>query len=190
MLARAFKNDPINAYAFPNLAGRMKKMPYAYQYLLRYYLSYGGSFITSPQLEGVAVWIHSDNLGTSFWRMLISGAIWPAMKMGIEAGRKMLVFDKYMERKHSELVHVKHWYLFLLGVDPQQQGKGYASKLLREMLTGIDEEDLPCYLETEAERNVPIYEHFGFDVIDEFIVPNTMVKIWAMLREPKTINSK
>ena len=190
ILARAFKDDPINAYAFPNPAERIKKMPYAYQFLLRYYFSYGGSFITSPRLEGVAVWIRSDNLGTSFWKMLVSGAIWPAMKMGMEAGRKMQVFDQYMERKHSELVPVRHWYLFLLGVDPQHQGKGYASTLLRGMLSRVDEEDLPCYLETEVERNVPIYEHFGFDVIDEFIVPDTMVKIWAMLREPKTINNK
>ena len=190
MLARVLKDDPINAYAFPNPAERMRKMPYAYQFLLRYNLSYGGSFITSPNLEGVAVWIYSDYLGTSFWRMLISGAIWPATKMGIEAGRKMQVFNKYMDRKHSELVPIKHWYLFLLGVDPQHQGKGYASKLLREMLSRIDEEGLPCYLETEVEKNVPIYEHFSFNVIDEFIVPNTMVKIWAMLRNTKTINNK
>lgn len=186
MLARAFKDDPINAYAFPNLAERIKKMPYVYQFLLRYYLSYGGSFVTSPRLEGVAAWIRSDNLGTSFWKMLVSGAIWPAMKMGMEASRKMQMFSQYMERKHSELVPVKHWYLFLLGVDSQHQGKGYASTLLREMLSRIDEEGLPCYLETEVERNIPIYEHFGFDVINEFIVPDTMVKIWAMLREPKT----
>ena len=190
MLARALKDDPINAYAFPNPAERMKKMPYAYQFLLRYNLSYGGSFITSPQLEGVAVWIHSDNLGTSFWKMLISGAIWPAMKMGIEASRKMLVFNKYIDRKHSELVPMKHWYLFLLGVEPRHQGKGYASNLLRGMLYRIDKEGLPCYLETEVEKNVPIYEHFGFEVIDEFIVPNTMVKIWAMLRKPEVISEK
>ncbi len=188
MLARAFKDDPINAYAFPNPAERREKMPYAYQFLLRYNLSYGGSFITSPQLEGAAVWLHSDNLGTSFWKMLISGAIWPAMKLGIEAGRKMRVFDQHMERKHNELVPIKHWYLFLLGVDPQHQGKGYASTLLREVLSRIDEEGLPCYLETEVEKNVPMYEHFGFDVIDEFIVPDTMVKIWAMLRKPKVIS--
>jgi len=112
------------------------------------------------------------------------------MKMGIEASRKMLVFNKYIDRKHSELVPMKHWYLFLLGVEPRHQGKGYASNLLRGMLYRIDKEGLPCYLETEVEKNVPIYEHFGFEVIDEFIVPNTMVKIWAMLRKPEVISEK
>ncbi|MCJ7769665.1 MAG: GNAT family N-acetyltransferase [Dehalococcoidales bacterium] len=187
MLARAFKDDPINAYAFPNPAERMEKMPYAYQFILRYNLLYGGSFTTSPQLEGAAVWLHSDNLVMSFWKMLISGAIWPAMKIGMEACRKMRVFDQYMERKHSELVPTKHWYLLLLGVDPQHQGKGYAGKLLNEMFTVIDVEGLPCYLETESSQNVSMYQHFGFNVIDEFIVPDTMVKIWAMLRKPKVV---
>ena len=190
MLARAFKDDPFNVYAFPDPEERVKKMPYAYQFLIRYYISYGRCFITSPKLEGAAVWIHSDNLGTSFWRMIISGAIWPAMKMGVETGRRVQVLSNYIEKKHRELVPNKHWYLFLMGVDPKYQGKGYASQLLNGMLSEIDGEGLPCYLETEVERNVPIYKHFSFDVIDRFTVPNTQLNLVAMLREPETNSSK
>ena len=190
MLSKAFKDDPINAYAFPDPEERVERMPYAYQFLLRYNLLYGRIFMTSPKLEGVAVWVHSDNLGTPFWRMIISGAIWPAMKMGIEAGRKMQAFDNYMERKHRDLMPKKHWYLLLLGVDPKHQGKGYASQLLNGMLSQIDEEGLSCYLETEGSRNVSIYQHFDFKMIVEFTVPNTQVNLIAMLRKPKTINNK
>jgi len=190
MLSRAFEDDPFNTYAFPDPEERVRKMPYAHEFLLRYYISCGGSFITSPKLEGVAVWIHPDNLGTSFWRMIISGAIWPAMIMGIETGRRMQVLNNYIERKHRNLVPNKHWYLLLLGVDPKHQGKGYASQLLNGMLSEIDGEGLPCYLETEGDRNVSIYQHFGFKVIDKFTVPNTQVSLVAMLRESKTIIRK
>ncbi len=48
MLARVFKDNPINEYAFPNIEERMKKMPYAYQFVLRYNLLYGRVFVTSP----------------------------------------------------------------------------------------------------------------------------------------------
>ena len=167
MLVRAFKDDPFNTYAFPDLEERVKKMPCAYQFLLRYYISYGRCYITSPELEGVAVWIHSDNLGASFWRMIISGSIWPALKMGMGTSRRMQVLTDYIEKKHRQLVPGKHWYLFLIGVDPEYQGKGYASKLLNGMLSEIDKEGLPCYLETEVKKNAPIYRHFGFEVIDE-----------------------
>ena len=187
ILAQVFNDNAINAYVFPNPEERMEKMPFVYQFLLRYNFLYGRVFVTSPRLEGVAVWVYSDNLGTSSWRTLVSGAIWPAMKMGREAGRKMQVLDNYVEKKHRELVPTKHWYLYLLGVGLQYQGKGYASKLLNGMLKLIDGEGLPCFLETQGSQNTSMYQHFGFKVIDEFTVPNTPVKLVAMLREPERI---
>jgi len=98
-------------------------------------------------------------------------------------------FDQYIERKQAELAPVKHWYLAVLAVDPQHQGKGYASKLLNEMLSYIDEEGLPCYLETEGEKNIAMYQHFGFEAADEFAVPGMKDKLVAMLRKPKTTNN-
>ncbi len=182
ILARVFNDNAINEYAFPNPEERMEKMPYVYQLLLRYNLIYGRVFATSPRLEGVAVWVHSDNLGMSSWRMLVSGAIWPAMKMGREAGRKMNELDKYVNRKHREFVSAKHWYLLLLGVDPQYQGKGYASQLMKGMLSETDKEGLPSFLETQGNQNVSMYQHFGFKVVDEFTVPGTQITLVAMLR--------
>lgn len=193
MLSRAFKDDLKEV--FPDPEKRRVKTPYVNELYLLYEFSNSKAFITSPKLEGIAVWIHSDKrkertfwrILTS-WRMLTSGAIWPAMKIGIKALRKMQSLDKYMERKHKELAPNKHWYLAVLAVDPQHQGKGYATKLLNEMLSHIDEEGLPCYLETDGERNVSMYQHFDFEVVDEFVVPGTKDKVVAMLREPKTIN--
>ena len=33
-----------------------------------------------------------------------------------------------------------------------------------------------CYLETNADKNVPIYEHFGFKVVEKTVVPGSNVK--------------
>ena len=38
-----------------------------------------------------------------------------------------------------------------------------------------------CYLETNSDSNVPIYEHFGFKVIEKIIVPNSNVVHYSML---------
>jgi ribosomal protein S18 acetylase RimI-like enzyme len=67
-------------------------------------------------------------------------------------------------------------------VDHKFQGNGYASKLLRPMLKRLDEEVVPCYLETLEKHNVGLYEHFGFKVVDESNVPGTDLTNWAMLR--------
>jgi ribosomal protein S18 acetylase RimI-like enzyme len=185
MLTRVFKDEFKDA--FPDPDERRIKEPYANEFLIRRSYSYSEAFITSPQLEGVAVWSYSDKRKTrnSFWRTLTSGAIWQAIKIGRKPLKKMKTFDKYVEKKHSELAPFKHWYLAVLGVDPPHQGKGYGSKLVNEMLSRIDEEGLPCYVETEGEKNVSMYKHFGFKVLEEFVVPNTTEKLVAMLREPK-----
>ena len=189
MLSRAFKDDLKEV--FPDPEERRVKTPYVNELYLLYEFSNSKAFITSPKLEGIAVWIHSNKWKKrTFWRILTLGAIRPAMKIGIKALRKMQALDKYIERKHRELAPFKHWYLAMLAVDPQHQGKGYASKLLNEMLSYIDEEGLRCYLETEGEKNVSMYQHFGFEVVDEFVVPGTKDKLVAMLRKPKIINNK
>jgi ribosomal protein S18 acetylase RimI-like enzyme len=183
MLARAFYNDLVNQYAYPDEKEKNARLPYAYEFVMRYGLRYGQVHTTSKQLEGIAVWLPSDKYVMPFWRLLLSGAIWPALKMGKETGQRMQHFSKYIKVKHKDLAPFNHWYLMLLGVDPRFQGRGFGSRLLREMLTNIDEEYLSCYLETHNEQNVPMYQHFGFKVIDEFIIPETTVKLWAMLRE-------
>lgn len=51
------------------------------------------------------------------------------------------------------------------------------------MLDRIDKEGLPSYFETHDEKNVPLYEHFGFKVIEKANIPGLDVTNWAMLRE-------
>ncbi len=56
------------------------------------------------------------------------------------------------------------------------------------MLSYIDEEGLHCYVETDGEKNIAMYQHFDFVVVDEFVVPGTKDTMVAMLRKPKTVN--
>ncbi len=90
---------------------------------------------------------------------------------------------EYIDTVHKRLAPFKHWFLQIIGVDPQFKGKGYAGKLLHPMFARIDEEGLPCYLETLDETNVPPYEHFGFRIVEKSAIPETKLTNWAMLRE-------
>jgi GNAT superfamily N-acetyltransferase len=188
MLARAFMDDPIAILAYPNEKERRARLPYMYEFSLRYSFAFNEIYTTSERLEGVVVWrrrgIHHTE---SFWHIISSGAIWPALKMGTGIGKRMLTFYEYLENKHREIISGPHWYLMGLGVDPNYQGKGYASRLDRRMLARIDAERLPCYLETAKEQNVNVHQHLGFRVMDEFTVPGTTFKLWAMLRENKAV---
>ena len=89
----------------------------------------------------------------------------------------------YIDSTHLRLAPFQHWFLQIIGVDPAHQGKGYAGKLLNPMLARIDNEGLPCYLETHDQKDVSLYEHFGFKVIEESTVTGTSLTNWSMLRE-------
>jgi ribosomal protein S18 acetylase RimI-like enzyme len=65
-------------------------------------------------------------------------------------------------------------YVWFIGVDLGNQGKGEGSKLLKSLLALANEIDLLDCLETSTERNFRWYENFGFSVYtssDQFGFP-------------------
>ena len=185
MLGRAFWDDPIMAYVFPGEQERKTKIAYAFEFLIRYVFRYGEAYITSQNIEGATLWLYSENVNMSFGRAIRAGAVSVGLKLGSKAGDRFRHFGEYISSKHKRLASFRHLYLQTLGVDPQCQGQGYAGKLLKPVLARMDRESLPCYLETQEEKNVPLYEHFGFRVIEEFTIHDTTFRNWAMLRGPR-----
>jgi len=186
VLARAFDDYPIAEFAFPDVEERETRGPCMYEFTLNYGIHYGEVHATSERLEGVAIWLPPDMVSTTLWRLLRSGALPIMLRFGRGAGTRMAQFGRNIESIHKRNAPFRHWYLWTIGVDPQHQGKGHASTLLRAMFTSIDEEGLPCYLETQKEKNIPMYEHFGFKVVEQFVIPGTNFTNWAMLRHKAT----
>jgi predicted N-acetyltransferase YhbS len=58
--------------------------------------------------------------------------------------------------------HQPLWELGPLFVRKEMQGKGIGSALIRDHLKEIDAQDIPCALVTQEEKNIKIYERFGF----------------------------
>ncbi|MFC1973833.1 GNAT family N-acetyltransferase [Chloroflexota bacterium] len=185
ILTRAFWSYPVSVYAYPDELTRGKRLPYFFQFVLHYCVKYGEVYAPSSEIQGVAVWLAPDKFPMTIWRLLRSVPLPVMFNLGLESGKQMKPFNDYVDGVHKQLTPFKHWFLQVIGIDPCYQGKGYASKLLEPMLARIDKEGLSCYLETIDERNVSLYEHFGFRVVDESIVPHTELTNWAMLREAR-----
>ena len=60
-----------------------------------------------------------------------------------------------------------HWHIGPIGVVPAVQGQGVGTALLGSFLTTVDEDGSIAYLETDVDRNVSLYEKFGFQVIGQ-----------------------
>ena len=182
VLAAAFQNYPLLNYYYPDDLTKKRIAHYHLSLAVFSGIRYGEIYATSHNLEGVAIWIPSDKYPVTFWRLLRPVPLSVIFGLGRYGGNKMRHLGEHIDAVHQRLAPFKHWFLQTVGVEPRSQGKGYASKLIRPMLTRIDEEGLPCYLETLDEHNVPLYEHLGFTVVDKATIPKTSLTNWAMLR--------
>ncbi len=184
-LARSFQNYPAYKYYYPDVSMRTRVNQYCCSVIVYLGIHFGEVYATSPNLEGLAVWVHSKNYDVGLWNLLRAVPLAKLLGAGLSGALRMKAMERYTDSVHKRLAPFDHWYLLFLGVDPQFQGMGYASKLVRPMLKRMDREKIPCYLETQDEADVPIYLHFGFKIIEEGIIPNTTVKNWAMVRKFK-----
>jgi len=183
MLARAFQNDSLYTYVIPNADKRKKILPYYFQFRICYGVLYGEVYAISLNLEGLAVWIPSEKVHMTQWRMFRAGGFQLYLKAGREVISRLNSIEDYVFSIHRRYANFPHWHLSPVAVDPCCQRKGYARILLKAMLTRIDHEKLPCFLETQSEKNVSIYLRYGFKVVERGIIPGTEIHHWAMLRE-------
>jgi ribosomal protein S18 acetylase RimI-like enzyme len=69
-----------------------------------------------------------------------------------------------MNKREARDPHEPHWHIGPIGVRPELQGNGVGKALLKKFLTTVDEQGSPAFLETDVDRNVVLYESFGFSV--------------------------
>lgn len=182
VLTRSFKNDPLWLYLIPDTPKRMKVLPALFAMRIRTGIKYGEVYGTSSDLEGVAMWLPSEKTGIAFRDIMPRDLTAILPRLGIRPLLKMWSAARFIMDVRKRYAPPRYCYLASVGVDPEFQGQRFASKLVKTMLARLGLEHLPCYLETQNERNVSIYLHFGFKVLETSTIPGTAVRHWAMLR--------
>jgi GNAT superfamily N-acetyltransferase len=179
-LIRSFADDPVMAHVFRRQRRRDDGMRAYFSTQMRQdYLQWGGCYTTD------------DHTGSAIW-----GPAGKPLQTGLAGIRTLAPVIRYVATNMATVLrlillmesmhpHEPHWYLATLGTDPDMQGKGVGSALLRPVLEHCDAEGLPAYLESSKERNVPFYNRHGFAVVKEVPLPGGGPKIWTMWRTPK-----
>ena len=182
-LGRAFLGDPFVSHMLGPASSqvdhvvRFMSLVLEHGYLPKGHVWHAGDGSQAAALWGPpGQWQLSDDAAGS-----IAG---PMMEIGgpqqLEVALRSLAA---VEEKHPE---EPHWYLAVLGTDPDWQGKGFGSAAMAPVLAKADEEGVPAYLESSKERNVPLYERHGFRVTEEITLPDDGPPIWLMWREPRS----
>lgn len=182
LLGRAFQDDPLMVYLVPRAARRASILPAFFRVVLRYCLRYGAVY-TTETLAGVACCLPPQQTQPSTMRLLrvvLGGALWLPGPFEL---LRCLDAAGYTDQAHTSVSPAPHWYLWVLGVEPENQGQGVGGHLLTRVIRQASAQRVPCYLETENPRNVPFYQKYGFQLVREIAIPHSVVHIYALLRD-------
>jgi GNAT superfamily N-acetyltransferase len=182
-LGRAFYDDPVMTWMLPDDDARRRKLHKLFASLTRYHHLARGGVEVAPDGDGIggaALWDPPGQWRTS--RLSELRAI-PGLFLAFGSSlQKGLVVEEMMKEVHPE---EPHWYLAIIGSDPNVRGKGFGQVLMRSRLDRCDAEHAPAYLESSNPDNVPYYQRFGFEVTGEITVPNggpTLIPMWRPAR--------
>ncbi len=176
ILTAAFSTDPLWSWAFPDDESRAAWW----------------RFLVSSALRYPWVLIADDGAAASVWIPPGGVELTEDEEGRVESVLRDLIGDRAPDvlelLDRFEQTHPRdrpHYYLSLLGTDPDHRGKGVGMALLADGLARIDAEGMPAYLESSNSANDGRYERLGFERVGEFRrPPDDVVAVSTMWREP------
>jgi ribosomal protein S18 acetylase RimI-like enzyme len=183
VLAAAFQEHPLFKYFIPDKSKRLNRLHYAFEKAVLYGVRYGEVYATSSNLEGITILLPSETADMTLRRLIRVGMFSLIFQLDTKFLIRGLRVNDFLSKVQGRQIQSRHWLLQFLGVSPEHQGKGYAGTLMKAILYKLDQEHVPCYLETEEEETVSLYQRYGFKIVEESVIPRTDIRIWAMLRQ-------
>ena len=177
-LARAFDDDPVISWVFPDDDRRPRMARRLFAMRLAHLIDDEETYTVEGH-RGGALWALPDRWKISAIQQLTMTARLLG-GLGLRTGRVLGGLHE-IERRHPK---APHYYLAVLGVDPDDQGRGVGSALMGPVLRSCDADAVPAYLESSKDRNVDFYARHGFRVTEEVRLPGGP-PVWLMWRDPR-----
>lgn len=182
VLSRSFLDDPLMAFLCPDRATRYDDLQVLFTVAASAGLRRGHAYVVTDaagDIAGAAIWsppeveaLSDDDVGP-----LLDAIV---DRYGDEGLMRMGAVSEAMDANHPDSPHL---YLFVVGIDPSQQGNGLGERLLAPTLAYGDATGAAAYLESTNPRNIGFYQRLGFEIVSEFH-PEGGPLLTGMWREP------
>jgi len=186
-LVDAFSQDPLFLWMTPE-PGLRRDLIYT---LVRHAFINGGVLTTRPPSMAAALWFESERASAGPLIILLTGQAFLIPRVGISHTLKLLKLDSFLVETRARLLTEANAprgaiYLYLVGVREEARGQGLSSVLISPILDYANATHQVVLLETHNPKNIPIYEHFGFEVRHQETVPEDAPQTTLMIREPRS----
>jgi ribosomal protein S18 acetylase RimI-like enzyme len=178
VLAEAFEHDPMQAWLFPNVKHRMKRLHRFYERDVAVRLE-GKAAACLLGTQAVAFWQPPAGGQTlSFRSALRLAPCFPSV-VAHHPFAAARVLTAVLRQRPQE----PHWYLTHLAVRPGDQGRGLGRALLQWGVERADEEGVGTYLETASPDNLAFYRAAGYSQVGVVRVDGAP-SVWTLWRGP------
>jgi GNAT superfamily N-acetyltransferase len=181
LIGRAFVNEPMMLWPLGTQGDVKRRLIRAFE-LFNEPLAHQGMLWEAPTARGAAVWIpaaageaYDHALETSREQM---------HALTDDGGRR---WDCFWEWVEANLATEPVWHLDSVAVDTPWRGTGIGGALVRFGLERARADGTPAFLETGNPRNVPYYQHLGFEIVADLDAPNGGPHVWFMRWDDRRI---
>jgi ribosomal protein S18 acetylase RimI-like enzyme len=181
-LASAFHDDPLQAYVFPDPGERAQRSPAQFSALVRQGCLFGEVFVTEG-MTGISAWMPPGQV-TTFEQASQAGFQELPRLMGKAAFERLGRVLDYLSDTHREGLPAEHWYLMIVGVLPEQRGRGHGQALLAPIMARADAAGMSICLDTAQPNVKAFYEKLGFRPAIETVDPTSGLRFWTYRRDP------
>ncbi|MFE0809694.1 GNAT family N-acetyltransferase [Streptomyces sp. NPDC058848] len=175
-LARAFADYPFTRHVVAADDHTERVRRFQELFLTRVAMEYGRAWVTDDG-RAVAAWTTPErDPGPGFAEV--------APLVGDLAGDRAAALESAGQALAPHRPAGPVWFLATVGVDPDAQGAGLGTAVLRPGLEAAERAGFPAFLETSDEGNVRFYARLGFEVTAEVTLPDGGPRTWCMRRGP------
>lgn len=159
VLSEAFENNHSVNYVVKQDAEKAKRIKALMDYSFNVCYQYGNVFLSNDK-QACALILYPDKQKSTI--LLDLNLVFNCI--GLTRAKKVLQRNSKIKNQYPEKEIA---YLWFIGVNKQQQGKGLGTLLLKEIIEYTELLKRPIYLETSMPQNLPFYKNLGFEIYSE-----------------------
>ena len=163
ILCKSFENDPHIKWMLEK-SKYPEKLKAIMTYVFHQTMKIGNIYLTEDK-TATALWTSEKNEKFTF--EFVKRNVKFLFQVGLQTVVRILTNESFTYKQYPK--GEKYYHLYLIGVLPESQGKGYANLLMNPVLYEMEEKSIPVFVETANPLNVQIYLKKGFKTYKTWI---------------------
>jgi GNAT superfamily N-acetyltransferase len=187
LLGRAFVDEPVSAAVYRNFSPLRRTLALTNDFSAELSVCIQRGYPLQLEQEGEILAVAGIYPPGTYPLPILDGWLLLARSVfrnGLYDIRNWLRWLAEVEKHHPASAH---YYLAYIGVEPAVQGRALGSMLLSHLANRADVERVGCYLECADPRNIPFYQHSGYEILMKKVIIG--LPAWFMWRQPNSKNA-